>query len=164
MYSQRSFSLSENQTLHENTPQTPSDVKTAEDTLHSAHNHHPRRLLRCSPRWPQHRISILAITGSSMVISFLNLMANRKAETVRACLHFSCYMMVAWCLHEHVAMLRDLFPPVQESVMHFFLSTSWSSRPHDVTKHYGNVNLCIPNKSCFQRYHNCSTVLESSRP
>lgn len=110
-------------------------------------------------------ISILAITGSSTVIPFLNLMANRKAETICVCLHFSCYMMVAWCLHEHVATLRNLFPPVRESVMHFFfLSTSWSSRPHNVTKHDGNVNLRILNMSCLQRYCNCSMTLESSRP
>lgn len=54
-----------------------------------------------------------------MVISFLNLMANRKAETICACLHFSCYKTVTRCLHEHVATLRDLFPLVRESVVHF---------------------------------------------
>lgn len=45
----------------------------------------------------------------------LKLMANRKAETIRACLHFSSYMPVAWCRHEHVATLTVLFPLVRES-------------------------------------------------
>lgn len=73
-----------------------------------------------SPSLQQNRVSILASAGSCMVISFLNLMANHKAETICACLHFSCYMMVAWCLHEHVATLRVPFPLVWESVYYFF--------------------------------------------
>lgn len=43
------------------------------------------------------------------------LMANRKAESIRACLHFSSYMPAAWCRHEHVATLTVLFPLVRGS-------------------------------------------------
>lgn len=91
-------------------------------------------------------------------------MANRNAETICACLHFSRYMMVARCLHEHVAALRDLFPLVRESVMHFFSFHFMEFKAAGFTKHYGNVNLCILNMSCLQRRCNCSMALESKRP
>lgn len=65
-----------------------------------------RRRLPCGcntvhPFWPEF--------GSCMVISFFQLMANHRVETICARLHFSCYTMLVWRLHEHVATLKDLF-------------------------------------------------------
>lgn len=91
-----------------------------------------------------------------MVTSFLNLMANRKAETICARLHFSCYMMVARCLSEHVATLRSFSTSVRICHFFFFLSALWRWRLQAFTKNPEESDLCILSVSCLWRVRKAS--------
>lgn len=95
------------------------------------------------------------LTGSSTVISYLNLMVNHRAETICACLHFSTYMMAAWCLHGHVATLRERFSAGARKCNAFFFTFHFTAlKALRLTSQYRDPDLCILKMSCLQRCSN----------